>query len=420
MYFMWTYFFKGFQMAAPRQRRRANIESPHRLDDGGVTLSPEAIRQMGIAISAAAARTGARINPADPQLHHAISTLLGTSGLERLARGDTAVLGIVDRFVGEHATIIAQHQRERDAHNPAHTDPATPGSGENLTQRLLRIGAYGRTADDARDRPPGYSDLPGARIAGNADISGISMANYFTSPITRSLVGMGMNYTTFNYMLSEGFNRTHILHAAQDTRRHGFNVNDRGVVRDFGLVNQHDGARRTERNDLLDRYRAALRDDADLRRLREQRERATGEERAKIDTEIRERDRVIRQRLGIGEFIQQTPAQAQEADQRIFNQTFTNEMGIGRDLRLQAGPEGVAEAIITPPPPPAQLPPVTGQEQATADAAAARTEAQRIAELAALRGPQQPAAAGPVVQPPAAGDRRLVVQLPDNTPQGPT
>jgi len=406
-------------MAAPRQRRRANIESPHRPDDGGVTHSPEAIRQMGIAISAAAARTGASINPADPQLHNAIMRLIGTSGLERLARGDTAVLGIVDRFVGEHAAVIAQHQRDRDAHGPAHANTATPGSGETLTQRLLRLGAYGRTADDARDRPPGYSDLPGARIAGNADISGISMANYHTSPLTRAIMATGMNYGTFDYMRGQGFNRTHIQHAGEDARRHGYNPNNREVANDFGIVNRVDGARRAERNDLLERYRARLRGDAELRRLRAERERATtDEERSSIDAQARERDAIIRREMGVDRFVQQTPQAAQEADRRIFNREFSGVMGIHHQLLQQSGPEGdrhVSDRALTAAPPPVQPTQISGAARAVV-AAPAQTQQQMDAEFAALglvgrRDPPIQPAAAPGAQPPA-GERPVTTAQP--------
>jgi len=269
---------------------------------------------------------------------------------------------------------------------------------------------------DARERPPNYRDLPGATIPGNADMSGVTLANYFTSPITRSLVGMGMNYGTFDYMRGQGFNRTHIQHAGEDARRHGYNPNNREVVRDFGIVNREDGARRAERNELLERYRARLRSDAEIRRLRAERERATtDEERRRIDAQARERDAVIRREMGVDRFVEQTPQAAREADQRIFNREFSGAMAVQRGLDQQAGPEVAHRTIITPPPP-AQPPPITDRDRTTATADVAQTQLQMDAELAALRGPQQPAAAPP----PATGERRVVVQLPPNTPQGPT
>ena len=337
---------------------------------------------------------------------------------------DTALSGaILSEVASRVEAIRLAALRPENIHGPGTvTDAAQPGgrlhlagASDHWLARALLDGTFGRDIDGGRSSAR-FEGLPRTTVPGNADMSGISMANYHTSPLTRAILATGMNYGTFDYMRGQGFNRTHIQHAGEDARRHGYNPNNREVVNDFGLVNQHDGARRTERNDLLDRYRAALRGDADLRRLREQRERTTGEERARIDAEIRERDRIIRQRLGIGEFIQRTPAEAREADQRIFNRTFTDEMGIGHQLVEQAGPQGVVQAVIAAPPPPAQPPVISDQDRARATADVAQTQLQMDAELAALRGPQQPA----VVQPPAAGDRRVVVQLPPNTPQGPT
>jgi hypothetical protein len=219
----------------------------------------------------------------------------------------------------------------------------------NWLVRALLDGTFGRL-DGERGGPLGLSGRGNyTSLASSGDLSGVNMANYHTSPLTRAIAATGMSYGTFDWMRNlpgENFNRTHIQHAGEDARRHGFGANNRQAVRDFGILSRDDGARREERNGLMTRYRARLRDDADIRRLRRERERATtDDERRRIDALIQERDTVIRRELGIGEHINASPtAAAREANQRRFDEILNNTVG----RRAQVLPEmGHRTAQIT-------------------------------------------------------------------------
>jgi hypothetical protein len=104
-----------------------------------------------------------------------------------------------------------------------------PGTGladprSNWLVRALLDGTFGRL--DEERRPSGLSGRRDyADLASSGELSGITMASYHTSPLTRAIAGTGMTYGTFDWMRNlpgENFTRRNILHAARDATRYGF------------------------------------------------------------------------------------------------------------------------------------------------------------------------------------------------------
>ena len=370
-------------MAVFRPRRRPTVlDAAYRLDDGGATHSPEATRQMGIAISAAAARTGASINAGDPELLQAIARFIGASGMQRLASGDTAILGLVDRFVGEHAAVIVQHQRERDAQNLARLDAEAPGSGESLTARLLRQGAFGRNADADRapQGPSGRGDYTG--LPGGADVR---PADFLTSPHTAMLRTWGMTGDTYNYLYDQGFRMRHIQPAARDVRALGFDVNNRRVMHN-GAVIRRDGNDPEETNRRLQAFDAALEGNADFRQaVLDEHNATTPEARDRAAARAREIIERLARESGVTEDIARQ--RADTARQAIADQArAVEEQRRARILANAPSTVVTSEAART----------------ATTDTADAQAALAAIRARLAARGIPQPPPPGPAAPPPAA------------------
>lgn len=308
-------------------------------------------------------------------------------------------------------------------------DDQGPGSGlfaaasEHWLVRMLRDGTFGRLDSDRR--PSGRSNY--ADLVSGGDLNGVTMANYRIHQLTREIFNTGMSYNTFNWMRSlpgENFNATHIRHAGEDARRYGFHANDRDAVRNLGILSRDDGDRRQQRHDLMAAYGRRLESDEELNRLRRQRDAATGEERARLERLMVERDRAIQQELGIGAFANQAPTEAsQRANQQIFDHRFRRWGGIGQERSLQltsqledqdAGTGNrnlvVQGGIIAQPPRPGPSAPITAQDRAIADAASGQTEDQTLADVASLRRGSRL----------GGGQQSVVVQLPPGVQNGPT
>ena len=245
-----------------------------------------------------------------------------------------------------------------------------------------------------RSGRPDYSTLPG-----NTDMSGITAANFHTSPITRDIFLAGMSYHTFNWMRhlpGENFNRTHIQHAAQDAALYGLNPNDRAVARNLGILSRDNGGRRQQRHDLMAAYTTRLEADQELIRLGRLRDQATGDERTRIERLMVARNEVMMREMGIGTFASQAPTQAaQQANQEIFVQRFWTRTGIRLERYQQLRSEGTPlaeqdtrQTIVAPPPPPSSLPIAVTQARADAVTADAGDRASRLAALRAQsKGP---------------------------------
>ena len=348
-------------MAAIRRRRRVHIEAPHRLDDVGLTLSPDAIHQMTSAITAVAMRTGASINATDPQLLQAIARFIGTSGMAQLARGDTAMLGMVSRFVEQHAAVIAQHQRERDAQNPARPDAEAPGSGESLTARLLRQGAFGRFDAQTGTPPPSYSDLPG------------NASNVSPAEIIRLNDRWGMNGDTARWLNRQGFEFRHIQAAAQYADRLGFRgrINDRRIMRNLSIIHR-DGVDPDRLVGSIEELQRALAADQAFRAAVLRRDAAPegSEARRQAQAEI---DRIVAQHSArgngpSGSVTENLDRQTNAAVAAAARETLRDAVGQA-EARVQNGAGlgfGSSKAPAPLTPPPGQLPPpVAGPGETT-------------------------------------------------------
>ncbi len=211
-------------MATRHQRRHEHRQATRRDDaDASGIHSPEAMRQMGAAISVAAARTGLTINPGDPALHDAIARYIGRDGLARLAAGDAAVIGAVGQFVEKHAATIAQFQKEHDPRNFAQAGGTAPGAGEALTERLQRLGAYGPPEANGLAEPSSGSSARFAKdgmASDTFDLSKVSAAKFYTDPSFGMFraAGMGLEQTQQLYrdLNRQGFSNREVYRAAND------------------------------------------------------------------------------------------------------------------------------------------------------------------------------------------------------------
>ncbi|RTL69349.1 MAG: hypothetical protein EKK41_13765 [Hyphomicrobiales bacterium] len=217
---------------------------------------------------------------------------------------------------------------------------ATLGSFEALIAAAQRMRNGGSGADIERaSTSSGYS----------GNIAGIGMANYMTAGA--QFAATGMAYGTFNYLrshtLPDGsrFSGANILHAGQDTQRHGLDTNDRRVVRNFAIVDRYDGARRQERNQLLSDLAARVASDPTAQRLKREYEAAgTEAEKKRIAAEAMAHGRRIQNESGYSAFVQRGPEAAKKAGTEIGDDIFAKRMGIHARHRadLSASPTGAA------------------------------------------------------------------------------
>lgn len=263
------------------------------------TISPEALRQLGIAIQAEASRTGATISPEDATLLGTILTSMSGAELDALAKRADAVLGKVGSIIENLAKLKLAEQKEQHARGGPQDAAGEPGAEDKMPRILRdRIDAFldrlaGRASNE-RGSGAGSSaayqrELPGTSISGNGDIRGINLANYYSSPMTRAMVDTGMNYNTFNYLRDQGFGRTNIVNAARDARALGFSANDKPAVRDHAIIDKHDNKPR-ETNKALKVYQDRLHADEKLADLKRQRDAAKDDEtRNALNKQIMER-----------------------------------------------------------------------------------------------------------------------------------
>jgi len=165
--------------------------------------------------------------------------------------GNSAFHTLVSQHLGSPAAALydpAFRQQLQQAIDKAnlHGPDYLAGVRDGIRLGLHAARNDGRISDaaEADGRRAGSSaryvqgELPAAPVPGNSDIRGITAANYYTSPVTRALVGMGMNDNTFTHLRDQGFARTHIERAANDADALGFSVNDKRMVKNHAVIRQ--------------------------------------------------------------------------------------------------------------------------------------------------------------------------------------
>ena len=218
---------------------------------------------------------------------------------------------------------------------------ALAGTGTTITDEQLQRGERPGAVSpiDALLR---YGSRPGAlpgsssrgaaeSIGGIAAVQGYTSISYGGSAFDRA----GMNYQTFNSLRSEGFAGQHILHAAQDSKINGFKPDNLRIARAFAILDRDDGARREQRNQQLGTLRNKLENDAEIARLKELRDKATGEERAKLDQAIIARGLEISKETGTRQFLDAAPTAAAREQGRVIEMETIKKVG-GVQITLQA------------------------------------------------------------------------------------
>jgi hypothetical protein len=175
----------------------------------------------------------------------------------------------------------------------------------------------------------------------------VSMVNYAGTPYAAT----GMTHSTFSYLRDdlrqEKFSGTNILHSGQDARTNGFSPNNRVVAKAFAVLDRDDGARREPRNAQLQTFRDRMANDAEIVRLKAERDKATGEARAKLDEQLVARGVAISQETGTRKFLDDAPtAAAREQGRVIEMETIKKVTGANLNLDTRLGAEaarGVTE-----------------------------------------------------------------------------
>jgi uncharacterized protein YnzC (UPF0291/DUF896 family) len=291
----------------------------------GKDNASKAVASIGEAIAAVASRTGAQISGRDSSLLSQVLGSLSPSERASLATGgNSAVIAKVNALVEHQAQLSMQAKTAFNAHGTTGSDAAPEGVGrkggpQDALGRQLREGTFGQYADRDGKSSARFAEanLPGASMPGGADIRGISAANYYTSPITRALVGMGMNDNTFTHLRDQGFNRTHIERAAKDAGSLGFSVNDKRAVKNHAVIrrdgnNPDETMRRMKdfQGDLRksDEFRKAVgehdaaKTDADrekaLQRINEIADKIAGKKGGVTEDQKRQRSQAVQEAIG--------------------------------------------------------------------------------------------------------------------------
>ncbi len=180
--------------------------------------------------------------------------------------------------------------------------------------------------------------------------SSVSMTNYMSTPYAAT----GMTYGTFDYLRNyrlpnnDRFSGLNILHAGEDSRRHGLDPSDRYVARNFATVDRYDAEGRTERNRLLEDLRTRTRNDAEMQRLRQAYHAATtDEERRRIAGEIHTRGRVLQGESGYTRFNAGRPdSRMHGAGGVVADEVIAGSVGVRAEHRLRLG-EDAARTVGT-------------------------------------------------------------------------
>jgi len=202
-----------------------------------------------------------------------------------------------------------------------------------------RIAGGQQTAGDGRQGEKASTGYEGKLAA-------VTSHNYSGTPFAAA----GLSYGTFNALRAQGFGETNIIHAAQDTRTNGFDVNNKKVAGAFATLDKDDGKRREERNELLGRFRGRLDGDEEFQRLKHARDAApTTQERAKIDGQLKKRGSEISRQVGYHGHVEAAPTvRARKAGKLIETETIYQRInnGLTRDLGLGSGPKAQDAASV--------------------------------------------------------------------------
>lgn len=213
----------------------------------------------------------------------------------------------------------------------------------------------------------GFSGARGNGYSGRSDYASVSSASgnmsgssYVSNPGSVSMINYagtpyaatGMTHSTFSYLRDdlrqEKFSGTNILHSGQDARTNGFSPNDKKVAKAFAVLDRDDGARREPRNAQLQTFRDRMANDAEIVRLKAERDKATGEARAKLDEQLVARGVAISQETGTRKFMDAAPtAAAREQGRVIEMETIKKVTGANLNLDATLGADaarGVTEA----------------------------------------------------------------------------
>lgn len=191
------------------------------------------------------------------------------------------------------------------------------------------------------------------RESGSAEIrfSEITSHNFASSVFAAS----GISYENFSALRAKGFNETNILHAAQDTRTNGFDVNNKKMNEAFAVLDKEDGKRRDERNDVLKDYRHRLSEDEKFQQLKIEYAKAqTDQDRARIAAQMDARGHEIGKGAPLQDHIKKAPtANARKALESIQTETIRTEGGIkeltnGNKAEAEADTETVRLARLRP------------------------------------------------------------------------
>jgi hypothetical protein len=214
-----------------------------------------------------------------------------------------------------------------------------------------RMGTGSPGAFGARGGYFGRGDYSGVGLtSGNMSSSSylsnpgsVSMINYASTPYAAT----SMTHSTFSYLRDdlrhERFSGTNILHSGQDARTNGFSPNNRVVAKAFAVLDRDDGARREARNAQLGVFDGKLANDAEIIRLKGERDKATGEARAKLDEQLIARGMAISQETGTRKFLDDAPtAAAREQGRVVEMEKIKKVTGAKSDLRVELGEDAMS------------------------------------------------------------------------------
>jgi hypothetical protein len=203
--------------------------------------------------------------------------------------------------------------------------PSAGGGWQLVNGQWVQAGARGNSSMEGGDhssattRDAGGSTSSGGTYSGN--IGGVNQRNYTGTPFAST----GMSYSTFSSLRSQGFGETNIMHAAQDSRTNGFNVNDKKIGSAFAVLDKDDGKRREERNHLLANFRERLDSDETFQNLKVERDKTVegSAERTAAEQRLYERGQQISKEGGYQGHVQAAPTQrARDAGKLIEHETI--------------------------------------------------------------------------------------------------
>jgi hypothetical protein len=383
------------------ERRRANFAAGHRLNtsdpDGSyqhmrAELGEENTNRLITNIGTLAMSSG--IAASGVSLSDAVKRIIGslTPG-ERSAIASGGAPPPRVQALLDSEVKAAQQQRQTQLAAATNTD-GTTGEPHRYGAGALLGGAFARAGYNGRGDYNGVGSSSGSGSSSSyvSNPSSVSMLNYAGTPYA----GTGMTYSTFSYLRndlrSENFSGQNILHAGQDSRRHGFNPNDRPVARDFAIVDRDDGARRDQTNSVYSRFDNQLANDAEIQRLKRERDQAQSPEAKRaVEDQMRARTNEIAGRSGMSNHIDTAPTEAaRSAHTRNRDRFIHRHMGLQADHRAEIGDDAAQRLTAADRAPVAQREAPVAQIAATVRSTERRTDASLDADLLAAANPTAP------------------------------